>query len=89
MPLDLKQIPNYKFLLQHVHEYPDGRIDGIGAVSWYITLVSNTKLFKTAPASWADLWQPDKKNKLGLLAPASDSFLLEITAKTFFGGYDV
>ncbi len=90
MPLDLEQIPNYKFLLpQHVHKYADGRVDGIGAVSWYITLVSNTKAFETAPASWADMWQPDKKNKLGLLALASNSFLMEITAKTFFGGYDV
>jgi len=90
LPLDLKLIPNYKFLLpQHVHKYPDGRVDGIGAVSWYITLVSNTKVFKTAPTTWADMWQPDKKNSLGLLALASNSFLLEITAKTFFGGYDV
>jgi putative spermidine/putrescine transport system substrate-binding protein len=90
LPLDLKLIPNSKFLLpQHVHKYPDGRVDGIGAVSWYITLVSNTKVFPTAPTSWADMWQPDKKNKLGLLALASNSFLLEITAKTFFGGYDI
>lgn len=90
MPLDLKQIPNHKFLLpQHIHKYPDGRVDGIGAVSWYITLVSNTNVFPTAPTSWADMWQPDKKNKLGLLALASNSFLLEITAKTFFGNYDL
>jgi putative spermidine/putrescine transport system substrate-binding protein len=90
LPLDLKLIPNQKFLLpQHVHKYPDGRVDGIGAVSWYITLVSNTNVFPTAPNSWADMWQPDKKNKLGLLALASNSFLLEITAKTFFGGYDI
>ena len=90
MPLDLKLIPNHKFLLpQHVHKYPDGRVDGIGAVSWYITLVSNTDAFKTAPTSWADMWQADKKNKLGLLALASNSFLLEITAKAFFGGDDV
>ena len=90
LPLDLEQIPNHKFLLpQHVHKYPDGRVDGIGAVSWYITLVSNTKAFKSAPTSWADMWQPDKNDKLGLLALASNSFLLEITAKTFFGGYDV
>jgi putative spermidine/putrescine transport system substrate-binding protein len=90
MPLDLKLIPNSKFLLpQHVHKYPDGRVDGIGAVSWYITLVTNTNVFPTAPTSWADMWQPDKKNKLGLLALASNSFLLEITSKTFFGGYDL
>lgn len=89
-PLDLELIPNYKYLLpQFVHKYPDGRVDGIGAVSWYITLVSNTKVFTTAPASWADMWAADKKDKLGLLALSSNSFLLEITAKTFFGGYDV
>jgi putative spermidine/putrescine transport system substrate-binding protein len=88
--LDLDKIPNHKYLLpQFVHKYPDGQADGIGAVSWYITLVSNTNVFPEAPESWADMWAPDKKNKLGLLALASNSFLLEITAKTFFGGYDI
>lgn len=90
VPLDLNKIPNSKHLLpQFIHRYPDGQVDGIGAVSWYITLVSNTNVFKTAPTSWADMWNPDKKNSLGLLALASNSFLLEITAKTFFGGYDI
>jgi putative spermidine/putrescine transport system substrate-binding protein len=89
-PLDLKKIPNNKYLLpQSINRYPDGRVSGIGAVGWYITLVSNTKVFKTAPASWADMWMPDKKNSLGLLALASNSFLLEITAKIYFGGYDI
>jgi putative spermidine/putrescine transport system substrate-binding protein len=88
--LDLEKIPNHKYLLpQFVHKYPDGQVDGIGAVSWYITLVSNTNVFPQAPESWADMWAPDKKNKLGLLALASNSFLLEITAKTFFGGYEI
>jgi len=89
-PYDLKEIPNSKNLLdQNINHYPDGRVSGIGAVGWYITLVSNTNVFKTAPTSWADMWSPDKKNSLGLLALASNSFLLEITAKTFFGGYDI
>ena len=89
-PYDLKQIPNSKYLLpQNINRYPDGRVSGIGAVGWYITLVSNTNVFKTAPTSWADMWKPDKKNSLGLLALASNSFLMEITAKTFFGGYDI
>ena len=88
--LDLNKIPNHKFLLSNfVHRYPDGRVDGIGAVSWYITLVSNTKVFPNAPVSWADMWQPDKKNKLGLLALATNSYLLEITATTFFGGTQI
>lgn len=89
-PYDLKEIPNSKYLLdQNINHYPDGRVSGIGAVGWYITLVSNTNVFKTAPTSWADMWSLDKKNSLGLLALASNSFLLEITAKTFFGGYDI
>lgn len=89
-PFDLNKIPNHKYLLpQSINRYPDGRVSGIGAVGWYITLVSNTKVFKTAPKSWADMWMPDKKNSLGLLALASNSFLMEITAKTYFGGYDI
>ncbi|MEJ5357091.1 MAG: extracellular solute-binding protein [Desulfobacterales bacterium] len=87
MALDLNKIPNHKNLLPvFIHKYPDGRVDGIGAVSWYITLVSNTRVFPQAPQSWAEIWAADKKDKLGLLALASNSFLLEVTAKTFFGG---
>jgi putative spermidine/putrescine transport system substrate-binding protein len=86
-PLDLNKIPNHKNLLPvFIHKYPDGKVDGIGAVSWYITLVSNTKVFPEAPTSWGDMWAADKKDKLGLLALSSNSFLLEITATTFFGG---
>jgi putative spermidine/putrescine transport system substrate-binding protein len=89
-PLDLAKIPNHKNLLPvFVHKYPDGKADGIGAVSWYITLVSNTKVFPEAPTSWGDMWSADKKDKLGLLALASNSFLLEVTATTYFGGTKV
>jgi putative spermidine/putrescine transport system substrate-binding protein len=89
-PLDLNKIPNHKNLLPvFVHKYPDGKVDGIGAVSWYITLVSNTKTFPEAPKSWGDMWAADKKDKLGLLALASNSFLLEVTATAFFGGTKV
>jgi putative spermidine/putrescine transport system substrate-binding protein len=86
-PLDPAKIPNVKNLLpQFVNKYPDGRIAGIGAVSWYITLVTNTDVYPDAPTSWTALWDPANKDKLGLLALVSNSFLLEVTAKTFFGG---
>ena len=86
-PLDLGKLPNAKNLLpQYVHRYPDGKVDGIGAVAWYITLVTNTDAYGEAPGSWAELWDPKNKGRLGLLALVSNSFLLEITAKTFFGG---
>ncbi len=85
-PLDTAKLPNSKNLIEHfVNKYPDGRIAGIGAVSWYITLVTNTQVYKEAP-SWAALWDKANADKLGLLALVSNSFLLEVTAKTFMGG---
>jgi putative spermidine/putrescine transport system substrate-binding protein len=85
--LDESKLSNTKHVLPHfVHRYPDGRVNGVGAVSWYITLVSNTKVYPKAPTSWAELWDSRNKNRLGLLALVSNSFLLEITANTFFGG---
>jgi putative spermidine/putrescine transport system substrate-binding protein len=84
-PLDLAKIPNAENLKpEFINKYPDGRVAGIGAVTWYITLVSNTNAYPEAPDSWAFLWDPSNAGKLGLLALVSNSFLLEITAKTFF-----
>ena len=85
--LDRAKLPNAKGVKPHlVNIYPDGRLAGLGGVSWYITLVSNTKVFPEAPTSWAELWDPKHKDQLGLLALVSNSFLLEVTAATFFGG---
>jgi putative spermidine/putrescine transport system substrate-binding protein len=84
-PLDLAKIPNAQNVKpEFINKYPDGRIAGIGAVTWFITLVSNTNVYPQAPESWAFLWDPSNEDKLGLLALVSNSFLLEITAKTFF-----
>lgn len=86
-PLDAAKLPNSANLHERfVNKYPDGRIAGIGAVSWYITLVTNTDVYKEAPDSWTALWDPANADKLGLLALVSNSFLLEVTAKTHFGG---
>lgn len=89
-PLDASRIPNIDDMLpQFINKYPDGRVAGIGAVAWYITLVSNTDAYPDAPESWAFMWDSSNKGKLGLLALVSNSFLLEVTAKTFFGGTDI
>lgn len=86
-PLDLSKIKNVSNLAEHfVNKYPDGRVAGLGAVAWYITLVTNTDVYKEPPTSWAALWDPANEDKLGLLALVSNSFLLEVTAKTYFGG---
>jgi len=86
-PLDLARLPSSGNLIDHfINKYPDGKVAGIGAVAWYITLVTNTDTYPEAPTSWAELWNPANKDKLGLLALVSNSFLLEVTAKTFLGG---
>ncbi len=86
-PLDMSKIPNSSNLLDtFVNKYPDGKVAGIGAVSWYITLVSNTDEIKDEPTSWGAIWDPARKDQLGLLALVSNSFLLEVTATTYFGG---
>lgn len=86
-PLDLGRIPQSANLLpQYLNRYPDGRPCGIGAVTWYITLVTNTNVYPEAPTSWAALWDPANRDRLGLLALVSNSFLLEVTAATYFGG---
>ena len=49
-PIDTSKIKHYGDLLDRfVNKYPDGRVAGIGAVAWYITLVTNTKVYPTAP----------------------------------------
>ena len=58
-------------------------------MSWFITLVTNTDVYPEAPESWAELWDPANENRLGLLALASNSFLLEVTATVHFGGKEI
>jgi putative spermidine/putrescine transport system substrate-binding protein len=88
--LDPEAVPNRANLPAHfIHEYDDGRFYGTGAVSWYITLVTNTEVFPEPPTSWRALWDEGNRDRLGLLALASNSFLLEITAATWFGGTDI
>jgi len=83
-------VPNRANLPEHfVHAYDDGRFYGTGAVSWYITLVTNTDIYPEPPTSWQALWDPANRDRLGLLALASNSFLLEITATTHFGGTEI
>ncbi|MFA5551484.1 MAG: extracellular solute-binding protein [Trueperaceae bacterium] len=87
--LDEEAMPNLSYAREQLlNRGEGGELIGVGAVSWYITLVTNTDVIPEAPTSWADMWG-DRPNQLGLLALPANSFLLEITATTFFGGTDV
>ena len=66
----------------------EGKAFAVGALAFYTTLVTNTDFAKTAPASWADLWEAKWDKKLGIVT-TPNSGLLEVTAKTFFDGYKI
>jgi putative spermidine/putrescine transport system substrate-binding protein len=67
----------------------DGNVTGVGGLSWYITLVSNTDRVKESPDTWTAFWDPQWEDELALLRNAANSFLIEITAASFFDGYDI
>lgn len=87
--LDGANIPNTATLIDGFAMSGDeDGLYGIGALTWYTTFVTNTDAFPEAPTSWADLWNRDWDGKLGITSN-SNSGLMEATALTFFGGYDI
>jgi putative spermidine/putrescine transport system substrate-binding protein len=87
---DASEIPNQKYLAPgFVSKNDAGDVVGVGAVSWYITLVSNTERVKESPTTWTALWEPEWADELALLRNPGNSFLLEVTAASFFDGYEV
>jgi len=88
-PLDAAKLPNIANLEDHfITKDEAGGVTSVGAVSWWITIATNTEAYPEAPTSWKFLWDEANRDKLGLLALSSNSFLLEVTARTWFGGTD-
>lgn len=87
--LDPAAMPGTESLLDgYVKLNGDGNAFAVGALAFYTTFVTNTDFDADAPTSWAELWEPKWDGKLGIVT-TPNSGLLEITAKTFFGGVDV
>jgi putative spermidine/putrescine transport system substrate-binding protein len=87
---DLASIPNYEFLADgYIRNAADGSVAGVGAVSWYITIVSNTERVKESPDSWTAFWDAEWADELALLKNAANSYLIEIAAASYFDGYDI
>lgn len=88
--LDESKIPNLANIPDSFKDrYEDGGLVSVGAVSWYITLCTNTDEIAEAPTSWADMWDPKYEDTLGILALPTNSYMLEVTATAFFGGTDI
>ena len=89
-PLDESKLGNLKNLDPAlVTRDPAGNVRAVAVLAWYTTFVTNTEVFPDAPKSWADAWDPKYKDSLGWGENADSSYLLDITAVTFFGGQDI
>jgi len=89
MPLDADAMPNMAGLLPGKTFTADsGDLIGVGALGFFTTFVTNTNNTDFVPTSWADLWSEDFDGKIAML-DISDSGMMEATAVTFFGGYEI
>lgn len=84
-PLDASRIPNLQLLDRRFIHQSGGRVDAVGGMAWYQTLVVNPAAFRSLPTSWKILWEPGRRGAWGL-SSGSRSTLFEITAATWFGG---
>ena len=65
--------------------YEDGgKVDGVGAMAWYITLIANPSEFEKLPDSWTELWK-SRPSAWGLQG-GGNSVLLDIVAGVYFDG---
>ncbi len=85
-PLDPKAMPATSNLDDYfVYEDTTGII-GVGAMSWFSSLVVNPEQVATPPASWAEFWDTEKYEASLGLSKLFNSNLLDVVAATFFEG---
>ncbi|MEM8657843.1 MAG: extracellular solute-binding protein [Pseudomonadota bacterium] len=68
-----------------VYEDTTGVI-GVGAMSWFTSMVVNPEFVTTPPESWADFWDGGQYEASLGLSKLFNSHLLDIVAATFFDG---
>lgn len=84
-PLDVANISSVGNLEDVFVFNPDGETLGVGAMSWFVSMVVNPDQVET-PASWADFWNTETyESSLGL-SKLFNSYFLDITAATYFDG---
>ncbi len=85
-PLDPKNMPASSNLDDYfVYEDTTGVI-GVGAMSWFSSMVINPEQVTTAPTSWADFWDGGMYEASLGLSKLFNSNLLDVVAATFFEG---
>ncbi|MEM9552344.1 MAG: extracellular solute-binding protein, partial [Pseudomonadota bacterium] len=85
-PLDATKMPAISNMDDYfVYEDTTGII-GVGAMSWFSSMVLNPEQITTPPASWAEFWDTDLYEASLGLSKLHNSNLLDIVAATFFEG---
>ncbi len=84
-PLDLAGNSSVNNLEEVFIYKPEDDILGVGAMSWFVSMVVNPDQVDV-PASWADFWDSENFEASLGLSKLFNSFLLDITAATFFDG---
>ena len=80
----LSNVPEYL-----VHRKEDGTPDAIPVLAWYQIFVTNTEVYPEAPESWRDMWLPKYADSLGIPSQPDSSYMLDITAHSWFGGSEI
>ncbi len=84
-PLDISKASSVGSLDEEFVFASEGDTLGVGAMSWFVSMVVNPDQVE-APASWAEFWDTERfESSLGM-SRLYNSYLLDITAATFFDG---
>lgn len=89
LPYDESKMKNLQYVEKPFFQRKDGKLYAISALAWYINLVYNTQYINSNPTSWKSFWDDKYRGDLALLALPGNSYLLDITAKCYFGGNDI
>ncbi|MGF1660321.1 MAG: PotD/PotF family extracellular solute-binding protein [Rubrimonas sp.] len=88
-PLDLSKIPTASGLdPRFLYADATGPV-GVGAMSWFVSMVVNPTEISPAPTSWAEFWDSSVyARSLGVSREFNSNFL-DVVAATFFEGPEV
>lgn len=89
LPYDEDSMENLKYVSHPFFEHHKGKLYAVAALAWYINLVYNTDYIKGNPTKWTAFWDKKYRGDLGLLGLPGNSYLLDITAKSFFNDRDL
>ncbi|MEM6946365.1 MAG: extracellular solute-binding protein, partial [Pseudomonadota bacterium] len=84
-PLDISKVPTASGLEEVFIYEAGGGVRGVGAMSWFVSMVVNTNEIET-PTSWKSFWDTSLfEASLGISKEFNSNFM-DVVATTFFDG---